>query len=236
MKKTASLTIGLLFMICALTPVQAEDTVHVVKKGDTLWAISKQYLETPWKWPVVWATNDTQVTNPHRIFPGDRVIISKKDGKTTITIIPAAQGEEPTIYTPQEIAAVKDKSILISPHYSTFFLSPNELTGSGSVLKNVNIGELASKNESILIKSSSGLALGKGVTIVSKISEIRDKNTVIGYLYKAIAIASIEEGQSDIYKAKIAYTNQEVKSGDLIFDDLKPIQPLRLIPLSLIHI
>lgn len=230
MKKTASLIIGILFTMCAMTPVWAEDTVHLVKKGDTLWDITNHYLSNPWKWPIVWSNNQ-DITNPHLIFPGDNVIISSKGGKTTITIVPAKQAEvsaDPAIYTPKEASGVKEKTFVISPQFSTFIYSPNILTGSGTIMKKQGIGDLASKNEKVLIKSSSGLTLSKGVTIVSKVADIKDKDAVIGYLYKAVAVALVEEAQDEVYKATIAYSNQEIRSGDLIFDDLKPLQPLKV--------
>jgi len=231
LKKSASLIIGLLFITCAMTPAWAEDTVHVVKKGDTLWAITKQYLSSAWKWPIVWSNNQ-EITNPHLIFPGDNVVISRKGGKTTITIIPANQtaSVEPAIYTPAEAAVVKEKTFIISPQFSTYIYSPNVLSGSGTVMKKQGIGDLASKSETILIKSSSGLTLSKGITIVSLVAEIKDRDEVVGYLYKASAVALVEEAQGDVYKASIAYSNQEIRSGDLIFDDLKPLQPLKIKP------
>ena len=77
MKKTLSLLIGLIIFLFAYMPATAEDTVHIVKKGDTLWDISSNYLETPWKWPLVWA-NNKDITNPHLIYPNDRVVISRQ--------------------------------------------------------------------------------------------------------------------------------------------------------------
>eukprot|EP01034_Spumella_vulgaris_P045521 gene45521-56704_t len=41
--------------ISELAP-NAPDT-YVVKRGDTLWDISKMYLKSPWRWPELWGMN-----------------------------------------------------------------------------------------------------------------------------------------------------------------------------------
>ena len=48
--------------------------VHIVKEKDTLWDISKKYLNDPFKWDEVWNKNKF-IANPHRIYPGDNIVI-----------------------------------------------------------------------------------------------------------------------------------------------------------------
>jgi hypothetical protein len=226
LKKLAALIIGLLLIFSAASSLWAQDTVHVVKKGDTLWDITRHYLSNPWKWPVIWSNNQ-DITNPHLIFPGDRVVISTKAGKTTITIIPA-KGGQPAEYTPAGAADVKDKTFMISPQYSAYIFSPNALTGSGTVAKKAEQGVLITRNEGIVIKSKSGLAIGKIVTIVTKVTEAKDKDVVKGYLYKAIGFAKVEHAQGSLYKATVLDSSQEIHLGDLIFDDVKAIEPMKV--------
>ena len=227
MKKTLFVFIGLFFLLFAYNSLMAEEIIHTVKKGDTLWDISSQYLETPWKWPFVWANNN-DITNPHLIYPNDKVIISKQGKKVIITVVPAQekQVQEPEIYTPEELAQEEGKSVVVSPKFSTYIYSPNILKGSGSVLKKHGLGELATRNEMVLIKSSSGLSPNRGITIVSKVSDVKKDKEIIGYLYKAVGIARVEDFTSNMAKATIIYTSQEIKPGDIVFDDLKPIEPM----------
>ncbi|WP_341502630.1 LysM peptidoglycan-binding domain-containing protein [Gallaecimonas sp. GXIMD4217] len=53
--------------------------VYVVQKGDTLWDISAKYLQNPWLWPKLWQSN-TEVDNPHLIYPGDKLSLVIVDG------------------------------------------------------------------------------------------------------------------------------------------------------------
>lgn len=56
---------------------------YVVKKGDTLWAISGMFLNDPWFWPELWYYNP-QVENPHLIYPGDVLKLMWVDGKPVL--------------------------------------------------------------------------------------------------------------------------------------------------------
>src|SRR5690554_1388887 len=59
---------------------------YVVKKGDTLWGISEKFTDDPWQWPEIWYQN-SQIENPHLIFPGDELGLVTIDGKTRLTVV-----------------------------------------------------------------------------------------------------------------------------------------------------
>jgi len=207
----------------------ADDIVHPVKRGDTLWDISSQYLNTPWKWPLVWARNQ-DITNPHLIYPNDLVIISKDGEKTIIRIVPAPspeteQAPEIAAYTPEELSEEKEHAIVVSPKFSTYIYSPNILKGSGTIFKKQDIGELASIDEVVMIRKSAPLEMNQVITVVSRVQDVKSDSKVIGYLYKTIGIATVDELHGNIAKARITYSNQEIRSGDIIYDDLASIRP-----------
>ncbi|MEJ6079124.1 LysM peptidoglycan-binding domain-containing protein [Vibrio sp. 1-Bac 57] len=57
---------------------------YIVQKGDTLWGISSHFLNSPWLWPRLWETN-TQINNPHLIYPGDVLNLIWVDGEPRLT-------------------------------------------------------------------------------------------------------------------------------------------------------
>ena len=69
---------------------------YTVKRGDTLWAISRIFLKSPWRWPELWGMNLQEISNPHRIYPGQQLYLDKSNGRATLRIRQSAQGGPPT--------------------------------------------------------------------------------------------------------------------------------------------
>jgi len=76
MKKRLIVTLLLVFAFVlptiAAAVEQDEPTIYVVKRGDTLWGLSERFIKDPYYWPDMWSAND-QITNPHFIYPGQKV-------------------------------------------------------------------------------------------------------------------------------------------------------------------
>jgi LysM repeat protein len=97
---------------------------HTVKTGDTLWDISKLFLKSPWRWPELWGMNREQIANPHLIYPGQVLVLVKKDGRAQLQLAaprgPGAdmQGLPSGKLSPQVRASkFEDSAILTIPQH-----------------------------------------------------------------------------------------------------------------------
>ena len=59
---------------------------HTVQSGDTLWAISKLFLKSPWRWPELWGMNKAEIANPHRIYPGQLIELVRNNGRASLRL------------------------------------------------------------------------------------------------------------------------------------------------------
>ena len=58
---------------------------YTVVKGDTLWDIAAKFLNHPWQWPELWK-NNSQISNPHWIYPGDTIYFSVVNGRAQLSL------------------------------------------------------------------------------------------------------------------------------------------------------
>ena len=80
-------------------PLQLADNApdrHIVVPGDTLWDISGKFLQEPYRWPELWRMNKEQVKNPHRIYPG-QVLVLDRSGRDPQLRLETAR-IEPKVY------------------------------------------------------------------------------------------------------------------------------------------
>jgi hypothetical protein len=81
-RSTAKQVAGVGVALSELAP-NAPDT-YTVKRGDTLWDISRLFLRSPWRWPELWGMNLSQVANPHLIYPGQLLVLVKGNGRARL--------------------------------------------------------------------------------------------------------------------------------------------------------
>jgi LysM repeat protein len=113
---------------------------YTVKKGDTLWAISGQFLKSPWRWPELWGMNMDLVRNPHLIYPGQTLYLEKVDGMARLRMgQPGAGDASGTVrVSPRtRISGVNDGPILaLPPHIIEAFLNEAIIVEDAAILDN----------------------------------------------------------------------------------------------------
>ncbi len=60
---------------------------YTIKRGDTLWDISKLFLKSPWRWPELWGMNMGEIKNPHLIYPGQRLVLERSNGVASLRVV-----------------------------------------------------------------------------------------------------------------------------------------------------
>ncbi|MGQ0509869.1 MAG: LysM peptidoglycan-binding domain-containing protein [Betaproteobacteria bacterium] len=58
---------------------------YVVVPGDTLWSIAGRYTDSPWRWNELWNLNKDDIKNPHRIYPGNVIVLDRARGQVAVS-------------------------------------------------------------------------------------------------------------------------------------------------------
>ncbi|MCV6614364.1 MAG: LysM peptidoglycan-binding domain-containing protein [Cellvibrionaceae bacterium] len=197
------------------------DTYTVVK-GDTLWDISGRFLENPWMWPEIWQVN-TQIANPHLIFPGDRISLIYMDGKPRLTV---DRGEAGRTYKaklgPKVHIVPKEEAINTIPlDRINAFLSRSRVVEVATLDKAPYV--LAGGDEHIITGAGDSIfgrgEFEKGVIIYGV---YRKGDAYVDPISKeplgiqAIDIATVKQTalEKDIGTFEVVRTTQEVRLGD----------------------
>ena len=95
-----------------------DETVYTIKKGDTLWDISGEFLKNPFMWPNLWENNN-YINNPDLIYPGNRLIIPsvillKTEPAEEAAPVSAAEATLPRFLNDQAVVPVPGEPITAS--------------------------------------------------------------------------------------------------------------------------
>ena len=226
MRILSILILFIFLLIPALPGVQpaaeAQQTVnyetgfyYTVQKGDTLWDLSQKFSDTPWQWPEMWKEN-SQIANPHRIYPGQRIRLYRRRGAQ-------AYGEK---------GSLNDKSVVDRPeltnmlefHFAAMdrvgFIRKDPVQSLGTIFKVEGQKVMISNGDMVYIKPEKDIAFEKGsiLTVYRTLKPIKSRKTndeigIQHYLTGAVEITIV---RPDFVLGRIVDNYRPIKVGDLL--------------------
>lgn len=225
-------------MWCFAQQIQVKSSApeqYIVQQGDTLWDISNLFLEKPWLWPELWRTN-TQIMNPHLIYPGDVLTLQWEDGQPVISINRPKKRKvnlSPNITTTTKAGAIPLLSwTSISPYISNdVIMSEEEYERLPHLLGNSS-GDIRFVTDDMVLARARGRSQDQ-YTIVRKQNSIQDRfGNEIGVQVRHVADGALTEAQpKNEWLIKVSESNYEAKRGDRLYSAKSTdVKDMRLMP------
>jgi len=200
---------------------------HIVVPGDTLWGISAQFLKDPYRWPEIWRLNPDEIRNPHRIYPGQIVVLDRNNGGDPQLKLGKVIKAEPKIYSDAEKEAIPAiPQQVIEP-----FLTQPLVIEEGAL---VGTPRIVATQESRVNVGAGGSFYVKGVTkpaaklwqVFRPGAVLKDPSngTVLGheafYLGSARLLKEGAEGEAATFE--VISAKQEIGRGDSLMPAARP--------------
>lgn len=193
---------------------------YVVVPGDTLWSIAGRFLKSPWKWGELWKLNQEQIKNPHRIYPGDVLVLDRSASELsmrllksqTVKLSPQARS---TPIPPAPIPTIPIADI--EPFLSKpLVIAPNQFANAARIVRT---------QESRVALGMGSIAYAQGVTkeagpfwqIFRPGTQLIDPETKESLGQEAVYLGDARvERYGDVSTLEIVKSLQEIYSGDYL--------------------
>lgn len=223
---------------------------YTVKKGDTLWGLSKKFSDDPFTWPDLWSKNG-QLKNPHLIYPGQKIkLVHRSDldrygttGEGQMTAMDDSGAVEATAAVAQE----EPRRYYYSKIERVGFMKKEPVTPHGTVFKLKGTDQLMlGEGDIIYIKSSEETPLVIGARYVSyrtvtprqitsrlmdvdrkKLNRVRGEIGTQHYLSGVVEILSEKNG---FFIARITDSYRAIKLNDKIMPYKKRSRYIPVLP------
>jgi hypothetical protein len=200
-----------------------EPTIYVIKQGDTLWGLSDRFLKDPYYWPNLWARNPEQITNPHMIFPGQKLKIYP-DRIEVVAAAPEALASPPATAkeaekaVPAVVEVAKEKTFTLTG--SEGYLLERGFRPAGVIVATHENRQMISAGDYAYtdIGTASGAKVGQRFNIFSNKGPVSDPatNEILGSRIVPVGTLSLSEMEENTSKALVTNSFMEVKDGDYL--------------------
>ncbi|WP_188152045.1 LysM peptidoglycan-binding domain-containing protein [Teredinibacter waterburyi] len=193
-------------------------TSHTVVKGDTLWDISATFLQNPWMWPEIWHVN-TQIKNPHLIYPGDLIRLIFMDGKPRLTL--DTSGRVFKLSPKARVVATEDAIATIPLDEINSFLSRSrivdeqEIEGAPYVLSGMDEHLIVGAGDKLYARGDFDTAERVyGLYRSGDVYVDPETREMLGMMAKDIGSLELISSERDVGTLKATRTTEEVRAGD----------------------
>ena len=257
MKRTGGIGLGGLMLVVFCLPVLAEaaappetvpgetpgalESPYIVKKGDTLWGISRDLLNDPHLWRRLWEEN-TFISNPNRIYPGDRLGMPGKEiAPPPAPPAPVAEAPQPEPAKP-EPPKVEAPAPLPPPVAAPPPLAPPTppvppasqharvcspalvaekdavTVGIGETVKNPDNRIMVAMEDRVFLGLDAGRSVNKGdrlaaIRVGRRIADPRTGKSAGRILY-VLGLLEVTEAKDRVARARISYSCGPIVVGD----------------------
>ena len=192
---------------------------YTVVKGDTLWGIAERYTDSPWRWNELWEGNKDHIKNPHRIYPGDVILLDRTRGQLalenggtggTVRLSPRVRAESTAASAIPPISPAIIEPFLTRP----LIVEPDGLANAPTVVATeesrvvIEAGNRAFVKGMGNSKESNWLVYRKGTALVDP-----DSNATLGYEAIYLGTARVVK-TGDPAVIQLTSVTQEVGIGD----------------------
>ncbi|GFO58223.1 peptidoglycan-binding protein LysM [Geomonas silvestris] len=195
-----------------------EPTIYTVAPGDTMWGLSKRFLNDPYYWPNLWAANPT-VGNPHFIYPGQRI----KVYSDRIEIEEAPRPNRPQAAQPpagkapvaaaEEPAAAREFKITGSEG----FLMERQIVPAGVIVSTHQNRAIVGTDDIVYtdVGRANGANVGDRFTVYQKMGAVSHPvtNEILGERVLPLGELQLSEVDPKVSKAIITKSYQEISAG-----------------------
>lgn len=197
---------------------QEQPTTYVIKQGDTLWGLSERFIKDPKYWPNMWS-NNSQVTNPHFIYPGQKVRVfpdrlefePKEQVAVPDKAVPAKAAE-----VAQEVAAERSYTVFGSEG----FLMEKSAKPAGTVIGVQNDRILAGDDDIVYtdIGTAQGARGGEKFSIFRKDSTVIHPitNEVMGTKIIPLGVLQLTDMELKSSRAILSRVYREISPGSYL--------------------
>ncbi|QTA83197.1 Lytic transglycosylase LysM domain-containing protein [Desulfonema limicola] len=225
---------------------------YTVKKGDTLWDISKKFLNSPWYWPELWEVNSSlPIPNPHLIYPGQRIRLFRRDmagglpkspgqiseslpqSQASLQPLPDTEFESPGTDVPLGGVSsleddIKGKYYNYSLINQASFLLQEPYPAKGAIFKVQDNKEMISDGDLVFLRAMNNHTFLKNqkYTVYRMSNLIKNEETgiITGYQHRMLGVIEITRIEPEFLMAVVTSTYHPFQIGDLLmpFENRSP--------------